>query len=210
MNRSLFNALSQIRLLPVVVTEKEEDALPLARALSAGGLPCAEITYRTQAASACLKAISREMPDMLLGAGTVLSCAQVDDAMANGASFIVTPGFNPKVVEYCVDRKIPIIPGINNPTGVEAALSLGLDVVKFFPAEASGGVAMLKAMSAPYTQVRFVPPGGISPANLSPYLALPCVLACGGSWMVKSDWIAQGLFGRIRDVTREAVNLCAR
>lgn len=210
MNRSLFNALSQIRLLPVVVTEKEEDALPLARALSAGGLPCAEITYRTKAASACLKAISREMPDMLLGAGTVLSCAQVDDAMANGASFIVTPGFNPKVVEYCVDRKIPIIPGINNPTGVEAALSLGLDVVKFFPAEASGGVAMLKAMSAPYTQVRFVPTGGISPANLSSYLALPCVLACGGSWMVKSDWIAQGQFDHIRDVTREAVNLCTR
>ena len=194
-------------LVPVIKLDSADRATPLARTLRDGGLPVAEVTFRTAAAGQSIRNISRDVPEVLLGAGTVLTVDQVKEAVDSGASFIVTPGFNPSVVDYCVEHGIAITPGINNPTGVEAALARGIDVVKFFPAEASGGVKMLKAMAAPYTEVRYVPTGGVSAANLAEYLALPAVFAVGGSWMVPADSIQSGDFEAIGALVREAVKL---
>ncbi len=197
--------IQKIGIVPVVVLDDAKDALPLAKALCEGGLPCAEVTFRTAAAEESIRIMAKEFPEMLVGAGTVLTTEQVDRAVNAGAKFIVSPGLNPTVVKYCVDRGIPVTPGTSNPSDVEMALSLGLEVVKFFPAEAAGGLEMIKAMSAPYTTMKFMPTGGINAKNLNSYLAFDKILACGGSWMVKKDLVAAGEFDKIRDLTREAV-----
>lgn len=202
--------LEQIRLVglvPVIAIESADDAEPLARALIEGGLPCAEVTFRTAAAQESIRRIARSSPEMLLGAGTVLTVDQVKAAVDCGARYIVSPGLNPKVVEYCTGKGIAITPGVSSPTDVEAALGLGLDVVKFFPAEPAGGLPFLKALAGPYGKVRYIPTGGIDESNLLSYLKFPKVLACGGSWMVKQELISQKQFGKIRDLTARAVQL---
>lgn len=198
--------LSLIGIVPVIKIDRVEDALPLANALCEGGLPCAEITFRTAAAKDAIAAITREYPNMIVGAGTVLTVEQVDAAIEAGSKFIVSPGFNPTVVAYCQQRGVPVIPGINNPTGIEQALSMGLKTVKFFPAEQSGGINMIKAMSAPYGAVSFMPTGGIGPANVNDYLSFNKIVCCGGSWMVKADLINAGDFEGIKKLVRQAVD----
>ncbi len=198
--------LSKIGIVPVIKIENPADAKPLAEALIEGGLPCAEVTFRTACAKEAISIIAKEFPDMIVGAGTVLTKAQVDDAIEAGAKFIVSPGFNPEIVKYCLEKGCPIVPGINNPSGIEAALELGLDTVKFFPAEQSGGLAMIKAMSAPYGGVSFMPTGGVSPSNVNDYLAFNKIVCCGGSWMVKPEMIAAGDFDGIKKLVREAVD----
>ncbi len=195
--------------VPVVVLENEKDALPLAKALTEGGLPCAEVTFRTDAAEESIRLICREYPDMLVGAGTVLTTGQVDRAVAAGAKFIVSPGFDPEVVDYCLEKDIPVFPGCVTPSEVAQAAKRGMKVVKFFPAEQAGGIAMIKAMAAPYTTMRFMPTGGISAKNLKDYLSFGKILCCGGSWMVKGDLVKNGEFDKIRELTKEAVELAA-
>lgn len=198
--------IEAIGIVPVVKIDRAEDAVPLARALVNGGLPCAEVTFRTDAAAEAIAAMVKAFPDMLVGAGTVLTPEQADAAVEAGAKFIVSPGLNPVVVKHCIDHGYPITPGVCTPGEVETALSFGLEVVKFFPAEAAGGLAMIKAMSAPYGKLKFMPTGGINAKNLNTYLAFPKILACGGSWMVASDLINDGKFDEIERLTREAVN----
>lgn len=199
--------ISNIGIVPVVVLDEASDAEPLAKALIEGGLPCAEVTFRTAAAEESIKIMASKFPNMLVGAGTVLTTEQVDRAVNAGAKFIVAPGLNEKVVNYCLEKNIPMVPGVNNPSDIEKALELGLDVVKFFPAEASGGLAMIKAMAAPYTSVKFMPTGGISAKNICDYLAFDKIIACGGSWMVKKELVKEGKFDEIRKLTEEAVRL---
>lgn len=192
--------------VPVVKIDNVEDALPLGRALIDGGLPLAEITFRTAAAEEAIRTMANAYPDMLIGAGTVLTTEQVDKAVAAGAKFIVSPGLNVKVASYCIERNIPITPGCSNPSDIEAAIELGLEVLKFFPAEACGGLAAIKAMSAPYGAVKFMPTGGINENNINSYLAFNKILACGGSWMVKDSLIKEGNFAEITRLTKEAVH----
>ena len=194
-------------IVPVVVLNKVADAVPLADALIKGGLPCAEVTFRTDAAEESIREIAKKFPEMFVGAGTVLTTEQVDRAIGAGAKFIVSPGFNPKVVEYCIKNNYPICPGIMTPTELEMALGFGLDVVKFFPAENAGGLKMIKAMSAPYTMMKFMPTGGINATNVRDYLACDKILACGGSWMVKGDLIKGGNFAEIEKLTAEAAEI---
>ena len=194
-------------IVPVVVLNKVADAVPLADALIKGGLPCAEVTFRTAAAEESIREIAKKFPVMFVGAGTVLTTEQVDRAIGAGAKFIVSPGFNPKVVEYCIKNNYPICPGIMTPTELEMALGFGLDVVKFFPAENAGGLKMIKAMSAPYTMMKFMPTGGINATNVRDYLACDKILACGGSWMVKGDLIKGGNFAEIEKLTAEAAEI---
>ena len=191
-------------IVPVVVLNNASDAEPLAEALINGGLPCAEVTFRTEAAEDSIKLMSKKFPEMFVGAGTVLTTEQVDRAIGAGAKFIVSPGFNPKVVEYCLKNNYPITPGIMTPTELEMALGFCLDVVKFFPAENAGGLKMIKAMSAPYTMMKFMPTGGINAENVGDYLACDKILACGGSWMVKGDLVKEGKFAEIEKLTAEA------
>ena len=191
-------------IVPVVVLNKVSDAVPLAEALIRGGLPCAEVTFRTDAAEDSIREIAKKFPEMFVGAGTVLTTEQVDRAIGAGAKFIVSPGLNTKVVEYCIKKGYPVTPGIMTPTELEVALGFGLDVVKFFPAENAGGLKMIKAMSAPYTMMKFMPTGGINATNVRDYLACDKILACGGSWMVKGDLINAGNFAEIEKLTREA------
>ncbi len=198
--------IGELKLVPVVVIEDAKDSGPLADALAAGGLPCAEITFRTAAAPEAIKTMAAR-GDLLVGAGTVLTVDQVKSAVDAGARFIVSPGTKPKVVGYCVEKGIPVTPWVCTPTDIETALGFGLEVVKFFPAEALGGLKLLKALSAPYGMMRFIPTGGINASNLPGYLAFPKVLACGGSWMVKKDLIAAGRFDEIARLTREAVEI---
>lgn len=197
--------IQKIGIVPVIVLDDAKDAVPLAKALIDGGLPCAEVTFRTAAAEESIKAIAAAFPEMLVGAGTVLTVENVKKSVAAGARFIVSPGFNPKVVSYCVEHDIPITPGVSSPSDIEAAIEFGLDVVKFFPAEASGGLSAIKAMAAPYTQMKFMPTGGINAANINEYLAYNRILACGGSWMVKGDLVKAGAFDKITALTQEAV-----
>ncbi len=194
-------------LVPVIAIQDANDAEPLARALLEGGLPCAEVTFRTSAAQESIRRIAKAFPEMLLGAGTVLTVDQVKAALDCGARYIVSPGLNPKVVEYCLSRSVAVTPGVATPSDVEQALELGLEVVKFFPAEATGGLPYLKALSGPYGKVRFIPTGGIDESNLLPYLKFPKTLACGGSWMVKPELITAKQFDKIRDLTARAVQL---
>ncbi len=204
--QDVLQQIQAIGIVPVVKIDRAADAVPLAQALINGGLPCAEVTFRTDAAADAIAAMTKAFPAMLVGAGTVLTPAQADAAVAAGAKFIVSPRLNPDVVRHCVEKGYPITPGVCTPGEVETALSLGLDVVKFFPAEAAGGLAMIKAMSAPYGKLKFMPTGGISAKNLNEYLAFPKILACGGSWMVTAELINAGRFDEIERLTREAVN----
>ncbi len=197
--------ISAIGIVPVIKIEDVSKAVPLAKALCDGGLPCAEITFRAAGADKAIRAITDALPDMLVGAGTVLTTEQVDQAVEAGAKFIVSPGLNPKVVRYCVEKGIPVTPGCANPSDIEQAIELGLDVVKFFPAEAAGGIKMIKAMSAPYGNIKFMPTGGINAKNLNDYLSFPKIIACGGSWMVSEDLIKAGEFGQITALARQAV-----
>lgn len=203
---NIINEIYNIGIVPVIALDDVKDAKPLAKALYEGGLPCAEITFRTDAAEESIRIMSEEYPDMLVGAGTVLTTEQVDRAVAAGAKFVVSPGLNPKIVRYCVEKGIPILPGCANPSDVEQAIECGLEVVKFFPAEQAGGLNMIKAMSAPYTKMRFMPTGGINPTILNNYLDFPKIVACGGSWMCPKDLVAAGEFDKIKELTREAVN----
>ena len=204
---NVINELSSTKLIPVVKLKSADSALPLAEALAEGGLKAAEITFRTDAAEESIRRIAKARPDFLLAAGTVLNTENADRAMDAGATLIVSPGLNPKVVEHCLKKGYPVMPGICTPTEVELAMSFGLENIKFFPAEAMGGVKMLKALSAPYGNVKFMPTGGVDEKNLLSYLALPCVLCCGGSWMVKGDWIDGGEFDKVLEKTKEAVAL---
>jgi len=206
MNKVL-EEISKIGLVPVIAIEDVNDAIPIAKALCDGGLPCAEITFRTDAAEESIRLITKELPDMLVGAGTVLTIAQVDKAVEAGAKFIVSPGLNKKVVKYCVEKNIPVTPGCANPSDVEAAIELGLEVVKFFPAEANGGLAMIKAMSAPYVNMKFMPTGGINLFNLISYLDFEKIIACGGSFMVKKEDVKNKNFANITKLTKEAVDV---
>lgn len=196
--------IGQMGIVPVVVLNDVKNAVPLAQSLINGGLPCAEVTFRTEAAQQSIAEISKNFPQMFVGAGTVLTTEQVDRAVDAGAKFIVSPGFNPKVVEYCIKKGYPVTPGIMTPTELEMALEFGIDVVKFFPAENAGGLKMIKAMAAPYTKMKFMPTGGINPQNVREYLQCDKILACGGSWMVKGDLINNGNFAEIEKLTKEA------
>ncbi len=205
--KDLIEAISAAGIVPVVKIDRAEDAVPLARALRNGGINCAEITFRTDAAKESIARITKEFPDMLVAAGTVLTPKQADDAIEAGARFIVSPGLNPIVVKHCIDKGYPIIPGVATPSEVEMGMSLGLSYLKFFPAEAAGGVNMIKSMAAPYTGIKFMPTGGINVKNAADYLNCKAVFACGGSWMVPSDKIAAGEFDTIEKLTAEAVEL---
>ncbi|MEQ2781579.1 keto-hydroxyglutarate-aldolase/keto-deoxy-phosphogluconate aldolase [Lachnospiraceae bacterium AM25-11LB] len=201
--------ISTLGVVPVVVLEDAKDAAPLAKALVEGGLPCAEVTFRTDAAEESIKIMTSEYPDMFVGAGTVLTIEQVDRAVAAGAKFIVSPGFDPEIVDYCLSKEIPIFPGCITPSEVAQAVKRGLKVVKFFPAEQFGGVATIKAMAAPYVGLKFMPTGGVSAKNLESYLSCDKIVACGGSWMVKGDLVKAGKFDEIKAMTEEAVKLVA-
>lgn len=193
--------------IPVVVINDVEDAEPLAQALCEGGLPCAEVTFRTAAAEESIRKMTDIYPDMLIGAGTVLTTEQVDRAVAAGAKFIVSPGFDPEVVDYCILKQVPVFPGCITPSEVAQAVKRGLKVVKFFPAVQFGGVSTIQALTAPYVGLKFMPTGGVNAKNLADYLQCKSIIACGGSWMVKSDLIKAGEFEKIKDMTKEAVSL---
>lgn len=202
---SLFQRIGTLGVVPVIVIDSADDAMPLAEALSTAGLSCAEVTFRTAAASEAIRNIARAFPEMLVGAGTVLTPDQVKAAVDAGARFIVSPGTSEKVVRTCAELGVPVMPGVATPTEVHMALELGVEVMKFFPAEAAGGVTYLKALSAPFKQVRFVPTGGIDESNMLAYLTLPAVLAIGGSWMVKPELIAAKKFNEIERLAGQAV-----
>ena len=185
------------KVIPVVTLDDANAAVPLGNALMGGGLPIIEVTFRTEAAAEAIANISYELPALCVGAGTVLTIAQVNQAVDAGARFIVAPGFNPRIVDYCIDRDIPVFPGVNSPSQVEMGLERGLKVLKFFPAEASGGLKMLKAMAAPYGEVRFMPTGGINPDNLTDYLSFDRIIACGGTWIATAALIEEARFDEI-------------
>lgn len=201
--------IRQAGVVPVVVLENAADAASVAQALCEGGLPCAEVTFRTAAAEESIGIISREFPNMLVGAGTVLTKDQVDRAVGAGAKFIVSPGFDPEIVDYCLEKEIPVFPGCVTPSDLAQAVKRGLKVVKFFPAGQFGGVSTIKALAAAYVGLKFLPTGGVSAKNLKDYLSCDKILACGGSWMVKSDLVKAGKFDEIRAMTEEAVKLVA-
>lgn len=203
----ILEQLALAGLIPVIKVERAEDAVPLCRALSKGGLPVAEITFRTAAAEEAIRRVHEELPEVLLGAGTVLTTEQADRAAAAGAGYIVSPGLNPEIVRHCQLKGYPILPGCATPSDIEAALALGLKAIKFFPSEALGGIPMIKALLGPYSNLRLVPTGGISPQNLNDYLGIKNILACGGSWMVPDDAIAAGDWDRIERLAAEAVGL---
>ena len=194
-------------IVPVVVLQDAAKAEPLAEALCKGGLACAEVTFRTDAAEESIRIMSEKFPEMLVGAGTVLTIEQADCAVKAGAKFIVSPGLNPEVVKWCQAHEVPVIPGIVTPTEMAQAIGLGLTMVKFFPAEQAGGIAMIKAMAAPYVGLKFMPTSGINAGNLTEYLSCDKILCCGGSWMVKGDLVKAGDFGNIRELSAETRKL---
>ncbi|MDO6775993.1 bifunctional 4-hydroxy-2-oxoglutarate aldolase/2-dehydro-3-deoxy-phosphogluconate aldolase [Shewanella sp. 3_MG-2023] len=196
--------LKQLKVIPVIAIKNADDAVKLSQVLVENGMPCAEITFRTPAAAQAIKNMRAAYPDMLIGAGTVLNSATVDAAIDAGVDFIVSPGFNPSTVKYCQQRGMPIIPGVNNPSLVEQAMEMGLDTVKFFPAEPSGGISMLKALTAVYP-VTIMPTGGVSPKNINDYLAVDAVVACGGTWMVPANLVDNQQWDEIGRLVREAV-----
>ena len=206
MNKVL-EQIHEIGIVPVVVLDDAKDAEPLAKALCEGGLPCAEVTFRTAAAEESIRIMAEKFPNMLIGAGTVITTEQVDRAVAAGAKFIVSPGINPKIVKYCQEKGVLITPGCITPSEVEIAIECGLDTVKFFPAEPAGGLEMIKAMAAPYVNMKFMPTGGINAKNVKDYLAFNKIVACGGSWMVKGDLVKAGDFDKIVELTKEAVEI---
>jgi 2-dehydro-3-deoxyphosphogluconate aldolase/(4S)-4-hydroxy-2-oxoglutarate aldolase len=201
----ILEEIGAYKIVPVIVIDDPQNAIPLAQALIEGGLPVAEVTFRTKAAKESIKLIADKFPSILIGAGTVLTIDQVKSSIDSGAKYIISPGLNPGVVEYCVVNKIPITPGIATPSEIEKALEFNLEVVKFFPAEALGGLNYLKAISAPYGNLKFIPTGGIDEKNLASYLSFPKILACGGSWMVKSDLISNKKFDEIKRLSSAAL-----
>ncbi|MCI9487901.1 MAG: bifunctional 4-hydroxy-2-oxoglutarate aldolase/2-dehydro-3-deoxy-phosphogluconate aldolase [Lachnospiraceae bacterium] len=205
--KTMEEQIQSFGVVPVVVLYDAEDAMPLAKALVEGGLPCAEVTFRTEVAEESIRRMSEGYPEMLVGAGTVLTTEQVDRAVGAGAKFIVSPGFDPEIVDYCLKKEIPIFPGCITPSEVAQAVKRGLKVVKFFPAEQFGGVETIKALAAPYTVMKFMPTGGVNAKNLKDYLSCDKIIACGGSWMVKGDLIKSGRFDQIKKLTEEAVSL---
>ncbi len=201
---TLNEQLANLKVIPVIAINKAEDAIPLGRTLVENGMPCAEITFRTECAAEAIRAMRAEFPEMLIGAGTILTNEQVDQAIEAGVDFIVSPGFNPRTVQYCLDKGVAIVPGVNNPSLVEKAMEMGLRTLKFFPAESSGGVGMLKALTAVYP-VKFMPTGGVSLGNVDEYLSIPSVLACGGTWMVPTKLIDEGKWDELGTLVRDAV-----
>lgn len=199
--------LQRLKVVPVIALDHAEDILPLADTLAQNGLSVAEITFRSPAAREAIRLLRQQRPDFLIAAGTVLTADQVSQAKNAGADFVVTPGFNPKIVQLCQDLGLPIIPGVNNPMAIEATLELGIDTVKFFPAEASGGVKMIKALLGPYAQLKIMPTGGIGLQNIQDYLAIPNVVACGGSWFVEKTLINAKNWSEINRLTQEVVTL---
>lgn len=204
---NIYEKINECGIIPVIKLENPEKSIALGKALLDGGINCAEVTFRTATAAETIKRMSDEFPEMTVGAGTVLTTEQAQKAVWCGAQFIVSPGLNPKVVSWCIDRNIPVIPGIATPTELEAALELGLTTVKFFPAEAFGGLKTLKAISAPYGNMRFMPTGGISLENMESYLSFSKIIACGGSFMVTSDLIEKENYGKITELSRAAVDI---
>ncbi len=205
--KDIAEKFQKIGVVPVVVLEDAKDAVPLAKALVEGGLPCAEVTFRTEAAAESIRLMTEQFPKMLVGAGTVLTTEQVHAAVKAGAKFIVSPGFDPEIVDDCLEKGIPVFPGCMTPSEVAQAVKRGLDIVKFFPAEPAGGMAMIKAMAAPYTGLKFMPTGGINAKNLEEYLSSDKIVCCGGSWMVKGELVKNGEFDKIRQLTEEARRL---
>lgn len=201
--------IQKMGVLPVVVLDDAKDAEPIAKALVEGGLPCAEVTFRTEAAEESIRIMTKEFPEMIVGAGTVLIIDQVDRAVTAGAKFIVSPGFDPEIVDYCLEKDIPVYPGCITPSEVAQAVKRGLKVIKFFPAEQFGGLSTIKALAAPYTGIKFMPTGGVSAKNLESYLSFDKIVACGGSWMVKGDLVKAGKFDEIKALVAEAVQLVA-
>ncbi|GMQ49335.1 bifunctional 4-hydroxy-2-oxoglutarate aldolase/2-dehydro-3-deoxy-phosphogluconate aldolase [Vibrio sp. 10N] len=201
---TLNEQLANLKVIPVIAINKVEDAFPLGKALVDNGMPCAEITFRTECAADAIAAMRQAYPEMLIGAGTVLTNEQVDQAIEAGVDFIVSPGFNPRTVQYCIDKNVPIVPGVNNPSLVEQAMEMGLRTLKFFPAEPSGGVGMLKALTAVYP-VKFMPTGGVSLKNVDNYLSIKSVLACGGTWMVPTNLIDEGRWEELGQLVKDAV-----
>nr|WP_288642075.1 bifunctional 4-hydroxy-2-oxoglutarate aldolase/2-dehydro-3-deoxy-phosphogluconate aldolase [uncultured Anaerobutyricum sp.] len=205
--KDITERFEKLGVVPVVVLEDTKDAVPLATALVEGGLPCAEVTFRTKAAAESIRLMTEQFPEMLVGAGTVLTIEQVDDAVRAGAKFIVSPGFDAEIVDYCLKNEIPVFPGCISPSEVAQAVKRGLKIVKFFPAEPAGGISMIKAMAAPYTGIKFMPTGGINAKNLENYLFCDKIICCGGSWMVKGDFVKAGEFDKIRELTAEVHKL---
>ena len=201
--------LKKIKIIPVIAIDKAEDIIPLGKVLAENGLPAAEITFRTEAAVEAIRLLREAQPDMLIGAGTVLNREQVIAAKEAGATFVVSPGFNPNTVKACQEVGIEIVPGVNNPSTIEAALEMGLTTLKFFPAEASGGIPMLKSLLAPYGDIQIMPTGGVNPGNVKEYLSIPRVIACGGTWMVDKKLIEAGNWDELARLTREAAALVA-
>ena len=202
---TLNEQLASLKVIPVIAINRAEDAIPLGKALVENGMPCAEITLRTECAIEAIRIMRKEFPDMLIGSGTVLTNEQVDASIEAGVDFIVSPGFNPRTVQYCIDKGVAIVPGVNNPSLVEQAMEMGLRTLKFFPAEPSGGTGMLKALTAVYP-VKFMPTGGVSLKNVDEYLSIPSVLACGGTWMVPTNLIDEGKWDELGKLVRDAVN----
>ncbi|MEZ8287131.1 bifunctional 4-hydroxy-2-oxoglutarate aldolase/2-dehydro-3-deoxy-phosphogluconate aldolase [Vibrio splendidus] len=202
---TLNEQLANLKVIPVIAINRAEDAIPLGKALVENGMPCAEITLRTECAIEAIRIMRKEFPDMLIGSGTVLTNDQVDASIEAGVDFIVSPGFNPRTVQYCIDKGVAIVPGVNNPSLVEQAMEMGLRTLKFFPAEPSGGTGMLKALTAVYP-VKFMPTGGVSLKNVDEYLSIPSVLACGGTWMVPTNLIDEGKWDELGKLVRDAVD----
>ena len=202
---TLNEQLANLKVIPVIAINRAEDAIPLGKALVENGMPCAEITLRTECAIEAIRIMRKEFPDMLIGSGTVLTNEQVDASIEAGVDFIVSPGFNPRTVQYCIDKGVAIVPGVNNPSLVEQAMEMGLRTLKFFPAEPSGGTSMLKALTAVYP-VKFMPTGGVSLKNVDEYLSIPSVLACGGTWMVPTTRIDEGKWDELGKLVRDAVD----
>ena len=202
-----YTTLESLGIVPVVVLDKVEDAAPLAHALMAAGMKSAEVTFRTACAAECIAAMAEAEPEMCVGAGTVLTVEQVEQARAAGAKFIVSPGLNPTTVKHCQEIGIPVCPGTANPSDIEVALSLGLKTVKFFPAEAAGGLKYIKSIAAPYVDMKFMPTGGVSTANVEEYLSSSAIIACGGTWMVKPALFADGDFSKVEQIAREAMDV---
>lgn len=210
MYEPLYDTIAGIGIVPVIAIKDIEKAVPLAQALLRGGIPCAEVTFRTAEGEEAIRRMVAEVPEVLVGAGTVLTPQQAERALAAGAKFAVSPGFNPKVVDRCLEIGLPILPGCATPTDMEQAIERGLTVVKFFPAGPSGGLPYIKAVAAPYPMLRFMPTGGVGPGNLGEYLAFEKVLACGGSWMVKPELVEEGRFDAIEQLCREAVAIAKK
>lgn len=200
----LISELRSMGIVPVIEIEDPAKAVALAKALIDGGINCAEVTFRTAGAAEAIKNMTEAYPDMLVGAGTVLTREQVDKAVNAGARFIVSPGLNPDTVKYCIEKQIPVVPGVVTPSEIELALSLGLTFVKFFPAEAAGGLKMIKAVSAPYKSVSFMPTGGININNINEYLSFDRIVACGGTWIVPKAALKEDNFNEITRLCKEA------